>query len=201
MRVPESGEAWGILGGAFDPPHLGHVSLATNICKLKRLDGILLIPSYHHPFKGRFTASYDDRTAMLKLAIKDRSELQLCEIEKEQDLPGYTLHTIRALKASWPQTTFYFLMGEDNLDELDRWHQPEKILDEVTILVGQRPPHKERHLTGRAGEKIVMITTAMVDVSSTEIRELLAQGGSAERLGNLLPEGVIDYIFERELYK
>ena len=100
MPALEPGQRWGILGGMFDPVHLGHLSLAENIRTARDLDGVLLVPSYDPPHRSEQPrAPFDDRVAMLELAVGDLPGLEVSNIEALLERPGYTLLTVRALNA------------------------------------------------------------------------------------------------------
>jgi nicotinate-nucleotide adenylyltransferase len=201
MPAPDKGGSWGILGGSFDPVHFGHLSLAEEIIRIKRLEGVLLVPSYRHASKDDCRASFEDRAAMAELAVRQRSRLIVSRIEKEQDLSGYTLDTVRALKERFPKARLFFVMGEDNLRDLEKWHAPEEIIREVLILVGFRPPHSSRSRTAIITDRIEMVPTRMVDASSTMVRDLLATTGDHEALAKLAPQAVLEYICEKGLYR
>jgi len=198
---PDQGGEWGILGGTFDPVHIGHLTLANQIYLQKELTGVLLVPSIRHPFKkSRCHASYMDRLEMLKLAIQEDDHLVVSEIESEKDLSGYTLDTVRALKLQYPRTMFYFIVGADNLTELDKWHNPELIFKEIKILVGSRPGYNEKQLAALPSERVELVPTSLVDVSSIDIRRKLKENVPTEELDKLMPSPVREYIKHRKLY-
>ena len=202
MRVPEASERWGLLGGTFDPVHLGHISLAEQIYLSKQLDGVLFVIACRHPFKtDTLHASYADRLAMLRIALAGKQWGLISEIEKEQELSGVSLETVRAIKMRYPETGFRFIIGEDNLAELPRWYRPGELLSEIKMLVGYRPPHSEFDPRNFPEGTIEMVPTEMVDVSSTAIREACRSHGLTEGLRQLLPPGVAEYIVENRLYE
>ncbi len=199
---PEKGGKWGILGGTFDPVHFGHLTLAQEVSRHKKLDGVLFIPSVNHPFKkGTCIADYSDRVEMLHRAVDDRPQFHVCEIEAEQDLSGFTLDTVRALKEKYPAAEFYFIVGADLLKELRKWHRVEELLEEVKILVGSRPFFRDPTASKNLPKGIEPVPTAAVDVSSTHIRTMLRRGASPDTLLKFMPLKVINYIFEQGLYR
>ncbi|MEA3297664.1 MAG: nicotinate (nicotinamide) nucleotide adenylyltransferase [candidate division Zixibacteria bacterium] len=201
MPTPENGGDWGILGGSFDPIHRGHLNLASRIRSQKNLSGVFMIPSFRHPFKNACHASFEDRVEMLRLAIAGNDHFIISEIEKEINLPGYTLSTIRALKKKYPQVSFFFIMGQDNLIELNRWHKPDEILSETKILVGCRPPHDPNTISGFPADRIELVETTTMNASSTQIRELLRSNVPPEKLNTMIPDAVREYILTRGLYQ
>ena len=200
--TPDVAGRWGILGGTFDPVHNGHLNLATQVAANKSLDGILLIPSFRHPFKDDCRATFEQRMKMLKLATAGQEGLMVSDLEKEANLSGYTIDSIMAIKTRYPKANWSFIIGEDNVQELQSWRSPDIILEEVHVLVGQRPPHVSGDLLKRfPADRLEMVAIDMVDVSSTDVRALLTSGASSESLLDLMPEAVIEYIVEQGLYR
>jgi len=186
----------------FDPVHNGHINLATQVISKSHLDGAMLVPSYRHPFKDACRADYDHRLAMLKLALADAPALQPCDIEREKKLSGYTIDTVKALRERYPRADLSFVIGEDNLEELDRWRRPDEIFAEVRVLVGQRPPHRSAERIKRfPADRIEMVAIEMIDVSSTAIRELFGRRADKAEFSGLLPDAVIAYIDQQGLYR
>jgi len=199
--TPDHGQ-WGILGGAFDPVHRGHLVLAGEIHRMKKLTGVLFVPSVRHPFKkDQCKASFSDRVTMLKLAVKTYDHFLVSEIETDMNLSGYTLDTIRAFKQLYPKTEFSFIIGADNLGDLSRWHEPEQILKEIKVLVGSRPAYGSDQHTAFPHGSIELVPTCLVHISSSEIRCKIKDNISAEQLDKLVPESVRKYIFENGLYR
>ena len=193
---------WGIFGGAFDPVHNGHLTLAGEILQAAELDGILFVPSYNPPRKNKgYIASFEDRVAMLGLAINGVEKLAISEIESESDEPGYTLHTVRALKKRFPKTTLSFIIGADLLAELETWYEAEEIAKEVRIIAGTRPGAKLTAPSGYPKGSITLVETHPVNLASHEIRALVASGISLAELARMVPESVATYIFEHGLYR
>lgn len=200
--TPDDGGRWGILGGTFDPVHNGHLNLAKQVAVNRALDGVLLIPSYRHPFKDDCRASFEHRMEMLKLATAGHSDLIVSDAEKDLDLSGFTVDCITAIKARYPKADWSFIIGEDNIPDLPHWRSPERILSEVRVLVGHRAPHVSNDLLKQfPADRIEMVAINMVDVSSTDIRKRLATGAPDESLKELMPKAVIEYIIEHGLYR
>jgi len=197
--VPEPGERWGILGGSFDPVHLGHTNLAGQVKEHAKLNGVLFVPSYNHPFKPTPAASFDERVEMLQLAIEPHDSFVVSDIERARNLSGFTLDMVQMVKKQFEDVSFYFIIGEDNVRDLIRWHRPEELVAEIPFLVGNRPPHEALSLPEELpADRIVMIPIEMIDISSTEIRKRIKMG---ESVADLVTPEVYDYIVGKGLYR
>jgi nicotinate-nucleotide adenylyltransferase len=199
--TPDQGGRWGILGGTFDPVHLGHLTLASDMCQRKNLTGVFFVPSVKHPFKqGKCQASFSDRTAMLRLAVEGYDNFFVSEIEDEAGLSGYTLDTVRSVKQMYPESEFYFIVGADLLNELNDWHNPTQLLKEVKMLVGARLGQGNNAPDSFPSDRIELVETSLVNVSSTDIRRRIKENVPVVELDKLLPPKVRLYIQQRKLY-
>jgi nicotinate-nucleotide adenylyltransferase len=202
MPAPEPGQRWGILGGTFDPVHLGHLSLGRQIREVRRLDGVLLVPSYDPPHRDHEPdASFADRLAMLRLAVDDDPNFAISTIEETTSRPSYTLNTVRALRAAHPGVEFYFIVGADNLALLRTWHRWETVLREIKLLVGARPGADLSEVDSFPADALELVPTDEIAVSSTEVRQAIRRGTDPESLARLVPRAVAEYIAERKLYR
>lgn len=202
MPAPEPGENWGIFGGLFDPVHLGHINLALEICHLKHLDGVLLVPAFKPQHrKQQAEASFDHRMKMLSLAVADHSELQVSQIEKDAKLSGYSLDMARALRGAHPGVTFYFLIGSDNLGRLKKWHRWQQLLQEVPLLIGGRPGADIEINHDLPSDRVECLTIKQMDLSSTRVRAAISNDISLPKLSEMVPPTVATYIIEQELYR
>ena len=199
---PEKGGRWGILGGTFDPVHRGHLILAHEIHKIKKLEGILLLPAFRPPHKPKICqAPFDDRRAMLEQAIIDDSIFYISLIETEMNKAGFTLNTVRALKEKYPLTDFIFIVGADNIAAMKDWHEPEEIFKEIKVVSGSRPGFKKDNMNRFPGNKIEFVPTDTVDISSSSIREMIKRGATSDDLAEYMPKRVLEYIMEKHLYR
>ncbi len=130
----------GILGGTFDPPHNGHIALAFAALAQLQLDRIIFIPANKPPHKPETViSSANDRLNMLRLAIDSIKDFDLSEIELHRPGNSYTIETLSELKAVYPDDEFYFIIGADNVAEMEGWHKPEEIFKLATIAAANRP--------------------------------------------------------------
>jgi len=211
----------GLLGGSFDPIHVGHLALARAALDHLGLAEVRFIPAGHPWQKGEITdAAHRAKMVALAIAGEPRFVLDMCEIERPG--PTYTIDTLRALRASLgPATPLVLLLGTDQMERIDTWRDWPHLLDYAHIAVARRndavltlswplqefynehwaPPERIRE---RPAGCIVDLEMAPVDASATEIRALLRQPPSPERdarLAQIVPPAVLDYIRANDLYR
>lgn len=201
MVSPDPTPRWGIFGGAFDPIHSGHLQLARDCRAKRRLDRILFVPSYTPPHKPEgCVALFDQRCEMIQLAIDGEDHFELNRIEQEIGGEGYTLTLVRECKKRYPSVDFFFIIGADNIQQLKNWHQPEAIFREVAVLAGTRPGFELSDHGLPDAFTLDLVETTAVDVSATEIRDLLTSDQESAKLTTMIPAPVLAYIRERKLY-
>lgn len=187
---------FGILGGTFDPPHNGHIAIAETAIRKLKLDKVIFIPAKTPPHKSREKiSSQQDRLAMIKLAVGGREKIEISEIEFDRPGPSYTVDTLAELHKKYPGDEFYFLIGADNIPELESWHRPEKIMEMVKVVAACRPGFSTAE---KYSDIIESFDMTPVNISSTMIREKVRSGQS---ISGLLPVDVEEYILKRNLYK
>jgi nicotinate-nucleotide adenylyltransferase len=196
----------GILGGTFDPPHIGHLWLATLAADAMALDRVLFMPAAQPPHKvGQPVSRATDRLLMTRLAIAGNPLLDLCLIEMERPGPSYTIDSIDELERLHPgDTQLYLVMAADSLAQIDTWREPDRLLERIEWIVGPRPgdalPDRSS-LEARFAEhasRIHLLEGPSLDVSSTALRERVANG---QPIRYLVPRGVEELITERGLYR
>jgi nicotinate-nucleotide adenylyltransferase len=186
----------GILGGTFDPPHNGHIAIAETAIRELRLKEVIFVPARIPPHKSKNeTSSQQDRLAMLKLAVGGRNEFKISEIEFNRPGPSYTIDTLIELQRENPEGEFCFIIGADNISEMESWYQPERILKIVKVAAAGRPGFSPE---GKFSAMIESFDMTPVNVSSTMIREKVRSGRS---ISGLLPPAVEEYIIKWDLYK
>lgn len=206
QRSAEGSRRIGILGGTFDPPHVGHLWLATLAKDAIGLDRVLFMPAAQPPHKRpRGMSSAIDRLLMTRLAIAGDEAFELTAIEMERPGPSYTIDSVDELRGTYgDDVQLFLLMAADTLAQIDSWREPDALLERVEWAVGPRPgvPLPERsaleHRFGDRASRIHLLPGPSLDVSSTQIRERVA-GGHAIRY--LVPRGVEELITDRGLYR
>ena len=178
----------GIFGGTFDPPHLGHLGVASNSISAGLVDEVWMVPCFDHRFAKR-PARFEDRIAMCKLLAAGEKRIKVLEIEKELEKSGFTIELVTTLRSRYPVHEFRLLAGADIYHEKNLWHR----YDEIVRIA---PPI----YVAREGVRTIPEPTlpAPVGVESSEIRAALLRG---ERLVHGITDQVLDYIEAHGLYK
>jgi nicotinate-nucleotide adenylyltransferase len=200
------GERIGILGGTFDPPHIGHLWLATLAADSLGLTRVLLMPAARPPHKGtKPVSNAADRVMMTRLAIAGDPLLDLSLIELERPGPSYTVDSLLELGASFGgDTTLVLIMAADSLAEIDTWREPDRLLELAEWAIGPRPgselPDRGalRERFGANESRIHLLEGPALGVSSSEIRGRVAAGRS---IRYLVPRAVAELIADRGLYR
>lgn len=199
--TPEPGQSWGLFGGAFDPIHNGHLTLARDILTARRLAGVLFVPTARPTHRSEeCRATFEDRCAMIDLAVRSNASFMLSTIEHDRGLSGYMLHTIRALKETYADVDWQLIVGADHAQSFKLWYQPEDILAEVHLVIGSRPGFTPVLDPLLSSDRVAVVATSPVDLSASEIRKQIATGIHREGLARLVPAEVADYIAEHHLY-
>ena len=189
----------GILGGTFDPIHLGHLILAEQLAEKFRLDEIIFIPSSSPPHKNnKKVSSAQDRFKMTELAIEDNPLFSISDIELRRKGKSYTVITIKELEKLYPRSRLFLLCGSDVLDELKTWRKPDEIYRLIQVIIGVRPGYNKIRKDNKYAKKNIIEQINGLEVCSTEIRERVKKGKS---IRYLVPDKVRDYIKKKRLYR
>lgn len=195
----------GILGGTFDPVHMGHLRMAEAVYEKMQLEKIIFIPAYVAPHKvGLDFAPAEERFAMTKLAVEPFADFTVSDLELKRSGVSYTIDTVRELSRIYAGKKLYFIIGADSVVQLHTWNNIYDLLELATFVAAGRPGYegvKEQvvETLGReAAEKIVLLDTPEYDISSTDIRTRIRSGAS---LAGLVPSVVEEYIRNHGLYR
>jgi len=199
-----SGKRIGVFGGTFDPPHTGHILLATKAIDRLHLDRLLCVLTPVPPHKlDQYIIPVEHRLAMLKLAIAGEPGIKLSRIEMERPGPHYTADTLRLLGEEYPSADLILIIGEDSLRDLPTWHRPTDILAAChKIGVFRRPDTPvdlsavERLVPGTQA-KVRFVDAPLLDISSRDIRQRIQHN---QPFQHLLPPDVYAYIMKHKLY-
>jgi nicotinate-nucleotide adenylyltransferase len=198
-------ERLGVLGGTFDPPHIGHLWLATAAADELDLAKVLLVPAANPPHKRRRSISHAaDRVLMTRLAVANDPRLDVSLVELERDGPSYTVDTLADLGRRHPDMDLVLILAADSLAQIDTWREPERLLELASWAVGPRPgtPLPDRAALvarwGRSASRIHFLGGPALDVSGTLIRRRVAAGRA---IRYLVPRAVEELIVDRRLYR
>lgn len=196
----------GILGGTFNPIHIGHLFIGCAAAEAFGLDSVLLMPCTVSPFKVNAPdiASGADRLEMVRRSVADDPLFVPCVLDLERGGVTYAVETVKALQAQCPGARLSFIIGGDSLRELWRWHKIGEMLELCDVITVQRPGVDLADVAELPFEKPVrerllanVIRGRLCEVSSTEIRRRIAEGRS---IRYLVPPAVEMYIKEKGLY-
>lgn len=185
----------GILGGSFNPVHIGHMLLASYLSQWGYVDEVWLTLSPRNPLKDPSELIPDlRRLAMLNIAVKGSDNIDICDIELSMPRPSYTVRTLELLRERNPDKKFKLIIGSDNWRNFDRWREPQKILDEFGVIVYLRPgyPVAKSNVEG-----LEIANAPLLDISSTFVRQAISRGRD---MNYFLPAGVYKYIKDNKLY-
>ena len=195
----------GVLGGTFDPIHLGHLKIAEEARLKLDLERVLFIPTGQPRLRtDKYLSPVADRLRMVELATSDNPYFQVCDNETRRGGPTYTVDTLIELRGSLgTDASLYFIVGVDILRRFHDWKEPERVLELCNVVVVTRPGHEDFDWPAwlvtfpQAADRLTWLDTTMVDISGTEIRRRSGQGKSVRKL---VPASVAEYIQERNLY-
>lgn len=197
----------GIMGGTFDPIHIGHLLLGEFAYENFHLDEIWFLPNGNPPHKttDESGVSLDDRIEMVKLATDDVPYFRLNLYEASSKKHSYTYSTMRALREMYPEHEFFFILGADSLFSIEQWKNFREIFPSCTILAAMRDDKDTesmqaqiRYLNGKYGADIRLLQAPLVEISSTTIRRRAENGLS---IRYMVPDVVSEYIQSNALYK
>lgn len=195
----------GIMGGTFNPPHIGHLLLAQWAMEECGLNKVLFIPTGTPYMKQRSEiADSFKRLEMVRLAIQGSPQFFVSDIEVAREGATYTCDTLEQLCQANPETEFYFIMGADCLFSIENWHEPERIFAACKVIAAARNAspmekleEKRLELIRRYHAEIVLIKFPEMDISSTMIRRRVKEG---KNIRYMVPDAVMEYIEQNRLY-
>lgn len=188
-------EKIGILGGSFNPVHIGHIMVAVYLTQWKIVDKVWLTLSPQNPLKDFDTLIPDlKRLEMLRIACKNVANVEICDIELSMPRPSYTIDTLRYLSKRYSNKSFKLVIGSDNWNAFDHWKNGEDILEDYGVIVYPRPG---KEIKNQYVDGMDVVHSPSIDLSSTFIRQAILKG---KDVSCYLPAGVYDYIKANNLY-
>ena len=189
----------GIFGGSFDPIHTGHAIIAQHIIGCGAVDQLWFMLSPLNPLKAdkeRHVAD-TDRLRMVEMVSRPIEGVETSAFEFTMPRPSYTIDTLNALQAKFPDNEFYLVIGADNWELFGKWRNSEEILAKYHVLVYPRLGY-EVNIPSEMQDRAQLIDAPIIELSSTQIRERLAKGQSARYY---VPDEVLKFIEQKKLYK
>lgn len=188
----------GVLGGSFNPIHIGHAILANYITQCTDIEQLWLMVSPQNPLKSELPQSYDvHRLAMTELVASKCDNVITTGFEFTLPKPSYTVDTLKALREKFPLHEFVLVIGADNWQNFEKWKDWQEILDKHNILVYPRMG-SEIVIPDDLCNKVEKLDSPIIEISSTYIREQLKKG---KNMNFFLPKDVYRYILENNLYR
>jgi nicotinate-nucleotide adenylyltransferase len=193
----------GILGGTFNPPHLGHLVCAQEAYRELELDRVMLIPARIPPHKPvEDEPGPEHRLALCQLATQNDDRFAVSDLELRRDGPSYTVDTLEQLSSQEPSNELFLIVGGDIAAGLPRWHQPERVLELATLAIAERRGTARSAVDAalgslRGGERARFFQMPRIGVSSTMIRRRVA---ADQPIRYLVPDRVVEYIERHQLY-
>jgi nicotinate-nucleotide adenylyltransferase len=186
----------GMLGGSFDPPHVGHLLIAIDAFEALALDKLVFIPAAVQPLKvGQAGASAAHRLTMVRRLVADDPRFAVDAIEAERAGLSFSVDTVAAYAEGYPEAERFFLVGADVVESFGSWREPDRIARLAQIVVVRRGKEESGEAVGRGFRQL---ETRRIDVSSTEIRARIRAGQS---IHGFVPPAVAEYIATAGLYR
>lgn len=192
----------GVMGGTFDPIHLGHVAMAEAAADCAGLDAVLLVPAGVPPHRGAAAASAADRYEMCRLAAAGHPRLRVSDVELRRPGPSFTVDTLAALAAERPDAELHLLLGWDAARELAAWRAPDEVMRLARLVIVTRPGFPapgagDLAAAGIDAGRAILCDVPTPAVEATDVRRQVERGGS---LAGLLDPEVERYLRFRGLY-
>jgi nicotinate-nucleotide adenylyltransferase len=196
----------GVLGGTFDPVHLGHIKIAEEARYALGLNPVILVPAGKPMSKPeRQITQAEHRVNMLNLAIKDKKHLSVSTIETERPGPSFTVDTIAAFRKEYEnKAEICFILGWDSLEQIPGWHEPARLVALCWLVAVPRPGYPRPDMKALESKipgitkKVIFLDKPKIDISATTVRNKIAQGKSIDKL---VPRPVAEYIKKHKLYQ
>jgi nicotinate-nucleotide adenylyltransferase len=194
----------GILGGTFNPPHVGHLVMVQEALNQLGLDRVVLMPVARPPHKEAVAdPGATVRLELCRLAVADAPDVSVSDLEIERGGASYTVDTLRALHDRVPEHALTFIVGGDMAHSLPSWREPEAVLGLARLAVAERDGLRREDIAHRleplhSGDRVVFFDMPRIDVSSSAIRARVAEG---RPIRYLVPDPIVEAIRERRLYR
>jgi nicotinate-nucleotide adenylyltransferase len=192
----------GILGGTFDPPHIGHIALAHSAIETLELDEVMMLPAFRNPLKKGHLTPAKQRMEMISLAIQDDPKLSISDIEISRGGASYAVDTLSELTYIKPTAEYWFILGSDAVKDIDKWKQPQRLLRMCRLAIatreGQNPEQLLMSVPVYVPDAVDWLPMPPMEISSSEIRRRI---GDRKPMGQWVHPDVLKYIEANKLYR
>ena len=197
----------GIMGGTFDPPHIGHLAAAEMARAELKLDCVLFVPANRSPWKmSRVMSTTEQRVELVQLAIADNDSFMLSRVDVDRPPPSYTYETLRLLQAAYPADELYFIMGLDSLRDIGNWQNADEIVRIARLVVVARPGVKMDvgqmmellHGLPDLMKRLTFVEMPELEIAASDLQQRVRHGQS---IHYLVPSAVAAYITAQGLYR
>lgn len=197
----------GIMGGTFDPPHVGHLAAAEMARAELGLERVLFVPANRSPWKmSKLVSTTEQRVEMVRLAIADHAQFELNRVDVDRPAPSYTYETLRLLAAQHPDAELFFIMGLDSLRDLGNWHRSGEIVRLARLVVCARPGVSMDvgqmmdllHAMPDLLYRLTFVEMPELEIAASNLQERVRRGQS---IRYLVPDAVAAYIEANRLYR
>ena len=194
-----------VYGGSFNPPHIGHVEAAREAARELKADKLIVVPAARPPHKGEEIESPtpEERLEMARLAFGDIPNVEISDMELRREGPSYTVDTLEAVRAQYPNAVIFLLMGEDMFLSFETWKNYRRIMELAELAIFLRTREGDVYIRGELdhyevvyGARCTMIGCRIIEISSTELRDQLKNRGGNE----FVPENVYEEIIRKRYY-
>jgi nicotinate-nucleotide adenylyltransferase len=192
----------GVLGGTFDPFHVGHLAAASVAIDCADLDRVIFVPAAQPPHRPPAVAPTQDRLEMCKLATSDDARFAVSDVEVKRAGPSYTAETLDELHSLHPDAELFLILGWDAASLFHTWHRPERVRELASIVIVGRPGSTapqaaDLQAAGLDGDGVVLCLGQTPAISASEVRRAVAAG---ESIARMVPEAIARYIETHHLY-
>ena len=186
------------MGGSFDPPHHGHISIAKSFLQSGLIDRLVIIPVFVPPHKRDDLTGYDIRLRMAGAAFSGIAHTEVSDLESRLPVPSYSWNTLMHMKRTAAGSVFSLCIGGDSLAEFTGWYRYKDILEHFDLIVAERPGFLRPDLPSEFTDRVTYIEHEPLDISATEIRRLASEGVLSDEY---TPASVIKIISKEGLYR
>lgn len=194
----------GVLGGTFDPPHIGHLLLAEYTLEALSLDMVLFVPAGVQPLKPDIRSMVNHRLNMVELAIEGNPHFAISRVDIDREGPHYSADTLPLIQIDYPDAELFFLMGGDNLRDFTKWIRADEVAEHARLAVMRR---SDEAISADMHDKVIPNLSDHIDIVDTPLLSIwLSSTHVVERLKNqqsvryLVPDTILDYINDHNLY-